>query len=179
MRTVGAIFQAREIMRVIAAPPAIKGLPADPEMAAGEGRIATIAEIMTHPDQPELGATAQLAPKARELSRFGYPSPMNLHGDTLSSVTNHSEREQTFGFERRAGDPVWTKRQDSKASTSWRSARKAFIFSAEENPSRLSEARFRAILRLVQTGPGVLKKNLEAFFVRPVRSQRFDFSPGY
>jgi hypothetical protein len=62
-------------------------------VTAGERRIATVAKIVTHPDQPELASPAQLEPKARELSRFGYPSPMYSHGDTLPSVTNHSERE--------------------------------------------------------------------------------------
>ena len=41
-------------------------------MTEGEGRIATVAEIVTHPDQAELASPAQLAPKARELSHFGY-----------------------------------------------------------------------------------------------------------
>jgi hypothetical protein len=81
-------------MGIIAAPPAIKRLPTDLKVTAGEGRIATVAEIVTHPDQAELASPAQLAPKARELSRFGYLPPLYLHGDTLSSVTNHSEREQ-------------------------------------------------------------------------------------
>ena len=90
MRTVRAIFQTREIVRIIAAPPAIERLPADPKVAAGEGRIATVAEIVTHPDQPELAGPAQLAPKARELPRFVYPFPSYLHGDTLS------ERHQSF-----------------------------------------------------------------------------------
>ena len=38
---------------------------------------------------------AQRVPKARDLSRFGYLPPSNLHGDTLPSVTNHSEREHS------------------------------------------------------------------------------------
>ena len=82
-------------MRVVAAPPGIERLPADPKMTAGEGRVATMAEIVTHPDQAELASPAQLAPKARELSGFGYLPPLYLHGDTLSSVTNHSEREHS------------------------------------------------------------------------------------
>jgi len=107
MRTVRAIFQTGEIVRVIAAPPAIERLPADPKVTAGERRIATVAKIVTHPGQPELASPAQLAPKARELSRFGYPSPSYLHSDTLPSVTNHSEREHpAFAVFRLAGEKV-------------------------------------------------------------------------
>jgi hypothetical protein len=94
IRTVRVIFQTGEIVGVIAAPPSIERLPADPKVTAGACRIATVAEIVTHPVQPDLAGSAQLAPKARELSRFGYPSPSYLHGNTLPSVTNHSEREQ-------------------------------------------------------------------------------------
>jgi len=93
MRPMRAVLQGREVMGIIAAPPAIERLATDPEVTAGEGRIATVTEIVTHPGQPELASPAQLAPKARELSRFGYPPSSNLHGDTLPSVTNHSERE--------------------------------------------------------------------------------------
>jgi hypothetical protein len=83
MRTVRAVLQGVEVMGIIAALPAIKRLPANPKVTAGEGRIATVAEIVTHPDQAELASPAQLAPKARELSRFGYLPPLYLHGDTL------------------------------------------------------------------------------------------------
>src|SRR5579859_2694931 len=84
MRTVRAILQTGEIVRIITAPPAVERLPTNSKVTAGERRIATVAEIVTHPGQPELACPAQLAPKARELSRFGYPSPSYLHGDTLS-----------------------------------------------------------------------------------------------
>jgi len=76
MRTVRAVLQGVEVMGIIATPPAIKRLPTDPEVTAGEGRVATMAEIVTHPDQAELASPAQLAPKARELSRFWVPSPL-------------------------------------------------------------------------------------------------------
>src|SRR5487761_869588 len=81
-------------MRIVAPPPAIERLPADPKVTAGEGRIAAVTEIMTHPDQSKLPDPAQLAPKTRHLSRSGYLPSSYLHADTLPSVTNHSEREQ-------------------------------------------------------------------------------------
>jgi len=62
-------------------------------MAAGEGRIPPVLEIVAHPLQAKLRRSAQRVPKARELSRFGYLPPSDLHPDTLPSVTNHSERE--------------------------------------------------------------------------------------
>src|SRR5208282_5301545 len=92
-RTMRSILQSRQIVRVVAAPPAIERLPADPKVAAGERRVAPVLEIVSHPLQPELARSAQLAPQARELSRLGYLPPSYLHGNTLPSVTNHSERE--------------------------------------------------------------------------------------
>jgi hypothetical protein len=61
-------------------------------VAAGERRNASVLKIVSHPPQPKLACSAQLAPQARELSRLRYLSPSYLHGDTLPSVTNHSER---------------------------------------------------------------------------------------
>jgi len=94
MRSVRAILQRGEVMRIVAPPPAIERLPADPKVAAGEGRIAAMAQIMIHPSQPELTGPAQLAPKTRKLPRSRHLPSSYLHDDTLSSVTNHSEREQ-------------------------------------------------------------------------------------
>jgi len=92
------ILQRGEVMRVVAAPPAIEGLPTDAEMAASERSVATVSEIVGHPLHAELAGPAQLVPQARELSRLGHPSPSNLYDDTLPSVTNHSEREQSIGL---------------------------------------------------------------------------------
>lgn len=89
-----AIFQASEVVRIVTTPPAIEGLATHAEMPAGERCITAILEIVAHPLQAKLGGSAQLAPKARQLSLLGYVPPSNLHSDTLPSVTNHSEREQ-------------------------------------------------------------------------------------
>ena len=81
--TMRTALQIGQVMQVIATPPTIEGLPADPEVAAGEGRVATVREIMSHPLKTELGVTAQLPPRVRQLADLGWLSPSYLHGDTL------------------------------------------------------------------------------------------------
>src|SRR5271170_8171598 len=103
-RTMRSILQSRQVVRIVAAPPAIKSLPANSKVAAGERRNASVLEIVSHPSQPKLACAAQLAPQARELSRSGYLSPSYLHGDTLPSVTNHSERAHSSRFACRKKD---------------------------------------------------------------------------
>ena len=98
MRAMRTILQRGEVMRIVAPPPAIERLPADPKVAAGKSRIAAMTQIMTHPGQPELTNPAQLAPKTRKLARSGHLPSSYLHGDTLPSVTNHSEREHVLDF---------------------------------------------------------------------------------
>ncbi len=67
-----------------AALPAIEGLPTDGEVTAGERRIPAVSVIKLHPSQPPQRGLGQRGPRAREFSRSGELSPMNLHGDTLS-----------------------------------------------------------------------------------------------
>jgi hypothetical protein len=71
-------------------------------VAAGERRNASVLEIVSHPSQPKLACAAQLAAQARELSRLRYLSPSYLHGDTLPSVTNHSERAHAATGQRKS-----------------------------------------------------------------------------
>src|SRR5579864_3397075 len=94
VRAMGAIFQSDQVVWIVAAPPTVEGLPADAETTAGQSGAALVTKIISHPLQVKLAGPAQLAPKARELSRFRYLPPSNLHGNTLPSVTHHSEREQ-------------------------------------------------------------------------------------
>src|SRR6185437_3016698 len=73
--------------------PAIEGLPADAEVAAGERGVAAMAAVPFEPFQPHPRRPAQFAflPEARQLARLG--DPLGLHAFTLpSSVTHHSER---------------------------------------------------------------------------------------
>jgi len=51
----GTLLQSAEVMFVEAPLPAIKGLPADPEMPAGACRASAIEVIKQHPLQPGLG----------------------------------------------------------------------------------------------------------------------------
>src|SRR3990172_9973136 len=87
VRTMRPFFQSREIVRIVPPPPAVEGLPADTEMAAGKGGIPTVLEIMGHPLQPENPGSAQLAPQARQLARLGNLPGSNLHCDTLYRVS--------------------------------------------------------------------------------------------
>jgi len=93
MRTVGATFQGSQVARVVSFLPAIKDLTTDSEVAAGEGHVVAAA-VVIHPVQTGPGLAAQFFPRARQLARTGKFSIANLHFDTLSSVNNHSEREQ-------------------------------------------------------------------------------------
>jgi hypothetical protein len=52
VRTMRVALEAGEVVGIIAAPPAIEGLATDPEMAAGEGRIAPVLEIVGYPLKP-------------------------------------------------------------------------------------------------------------------------------
>jgi len=83
MRPVGARFQSAEVVGIIAALPAVEGLAADAEMAAGAGHVAATM-VKIHPIQADPGLAAQLLPRARQLARTGKLSIMNLHFDTLS-----------------------------------------------------------------------------------------------
>src|SRR5579864_1452854 len=88
-----APFQGREMVAVEAAPPAIKGLPADAEVPAGARGVPSVEEVEKHPLKPCLCCPAYTLSEARQLARLGKLIPSNLaHPDTLPSVTNHSER---------------------------------------------------------------------------------------
>ena len=93
MGTMAARFQRAQIKRIIAPLPAIEGLAADAEMTAGTGHVVAVA-IEIHPGQPHPGFPAELHPDPSQSARTGWFPAANLHFDTLSSVTNHSEREQ-------------------------------------------------------------------------------------
>jgi len=76
LRTMRTALQIGQVMRVIATPPTIEGLSADPEVAAGEGRVATVREIMSHPLKTDLGVTAQLPRRVRQLADSGVAFPI-------------------------------------------------------------------------------------------------------
>jgi hypothetical protein len=82
MRAVGALFQRGQVLGIVLAAPAIEGLAADPEMAAGAGHVAA-PTIEIHPSQTSPGLPAQLFSRARQLACTGKFSIMNLHFDTL------------------------------------------------------------------------------------------------
>ena len=80
-------LQRGQLVRVIAAPPAVEALPADAEMATGEGRVAPVVQVVIHPLKPLNRIAAQLPPGAHKLAGTGWLSPSNLHGDTLLRVS--------------------------------------------------------------------------------------------
>ena len=74
---------------------AVKGLTANGKVPTSSRRISTVEEVEQHPLQSLLGRFTCLFPEARQLASLGKLIPPNLvHPDTLSSVTNHSERAQ-------------------------------------------------------------------------------------
>src|SRR5579864_1782906 len=80
-------LQRGQLVRVIAAPPAVEALPADAEMATGEGCVAPVVQVVIHPLKPLNRIAAQLPPGAHKLAGTGWLSPSNLHGDTLLRVS--------------------------------------------------------------------------------------------
>lgn len=86
MEAMRAVLQRGKIVCVVAAPPAIERLPTDAKMAAAERCVATVTKIVSDPLQVELAGPAQLAPKARELYRFGHLPP-RISMATLYSVS--------------------------------------------------------------------------------------------
>jgi len=83
MRTVGTLFQGREVLGIIPALPAVERLAADSKMATGASHVAA-ATIKIHPGQTSPGLPAQLFPRARQLARTRKFPIANLHFDTLS-----------------------------------------------------------------------------------------------
>src|SRR5260370_41083832 len=95
-----APFQGAEIVTVEAAPPAVKGLPADAEVPASSRGVPPIEEIKEHPLKSRLCRPTQTLSEARQLARLGKLIPSDLaHPDTLPSVTNHSELAQSSCFD--------------------------------------------------------------------------------
>jgi hypothetical protein len=90
-----ACLQGGQVMRVIAAPPAVEALPADAEMATGEGSVASTVQVMIHPLKLLNRFAAQLPSGARKLAGSGWLSPSNLHGDTLLRVSPISLNENS------------------------------------------------------------------------------------
>src|SRR5437879_10808172 len=82
-----ARLQPVQVVWVIAAPPAVEALPTDTEMATGEGRVASVMQVVIHPLEPPNRLAAQLPPQLRQLADSGWLSPSNLHGDTLLRVS--------------------------------------------------------------------------------------------
>src|SRR5579863_2946406 len=101
VRTMRAPLQRSQLVWVIAAPPAVEALPADPEMAAGESRVASVVQVVIHPLKPPNRVAAQLPPRIRQLAESGWLSPSNLHGDTLLRVSPIILNENRFGLSNR------------------------------------------------------------------------------
>ena len=87
VRAMRARLQPVQVVWVIAAPPAVEALPTDTEMATGEGRVASVMQVVIHPLEPPNRLAAQLPPQLRQLADSGWLSPSNLHGDTLLRVS--------------------------------------------------------------------------------------------
>src|SRR6266702_5715571 len=86
-------FQGGQIVAIKSSLPAIKGLSADAETAAGACGIPSVEVVEQYPLQASLCRSAYLLPEARQLASLGKITPLDfLHPDTLPSVTNHSER---------------------------------------------------------------------------------------
>src|SRR5579864_4586724 len=90
-------LQRGQLVRVIAAPPAVEALPADAEMATGEGCVAPVVQVVIHPLKPLNRIAAQLPPGAHKLAGTGWLSPSNLHGDTLLRVSPIILNENSAG----------------------------------------------------------------------------------
>ncbi len=74
-RTVRAILPGAQVLRVVAPLPAIKRLPADPEMATGQSHLPPARLIVIEPGQPRAGLPAQLGAR---------PAPGTWSGAFLS-----------------------------------------------------------------------------------------------
>ncbi len=77
MGTMRAGFEGGQIVRIIAALPAIEGLAADPEMATGAGHVLRAA-VEIHPGQAQPRLPAQRHPGSGQLARAGVVSLCEL-----------------------------------------------------------------------------------------------------
>jgi hypothetical protein len=81
-RTMTALLQRAQIVRIIAPLPAIERLAADAKVTAGVGDVAA-ATIEIHPGQPHPSFPAELHPGSRQSTRTRRFPSLNLHSDTL------------------------------------------------------------------------------------------------
>ena len=83
VRAVGTILQARQVLGIIATPPAVESLPADTEVAAGESGVPPVGAVVVHPSEPLPSGPAHWFRGPCQVPGTGYPSGSNLHGNTL------------------------------------------------------------------------------------------------
>jgi hypothetical protein len=115
VRTRRTVFKAPQVAGIIPTLPAIEGLAADPEVAAGQGGLAPMCAVVIEPAQSQPNFLTYLNRAPLQVLGAGHHRP-DLHGNTLpQSVTNHSEREHARRLEKRLSQRT---RSEREAATS-------------------------------------------------------------
>jgi hypothetical protein len=99
-RTMAALLQRGQIVRIITALPTIKRLATDAKVTAGMGPVAA-ATIEIHPSQPNPRLPAQLHSRPSQLARSGRFPFANLpfrHSIRVSLIILNESIEQRVGY---------------------------------------------------------------------------------